>query len=836
MEKKRDFHGLRSCYLQIFRKMKLTVLAFLLSIVSVWASPGYAQTAHLTVEARDLSLEEFFRKIEDQSDYRFFYSVKVNVERTVNGNFENRLIADVLDDVLKNTDIRYEIKGKQIILSPLENSSKTEQKQKSVSGKVTDSRGLPLPGVSVVVKGTTIGIVTDANGIYSLANVPGNAILQFTFIGMKSQEVKLGSEPVINIVLLDETIGIEEVVAIGYGTVKKSDLTGAVATVNGTKIVERQATQLSSALQGTMTGVTVTQSSSEPGSSATIRVRGTTTISDSNPLVIVDGVPGNIDDINPADVQDISVLKDAASASIYGARAAAGVILITTKRAKAGQVKMEYNCNFGVEKATAFPEVVGARRYLEMMNELLWNDAGNKPGGEYALYTQEQVENWLTWNKENPNKYPITDWVGLLINNFAPKQNHQVSFTYGNEKIQSRASITYEKIGALYDYKNYERISSRFNNHIEFNNYLSANVDFAFNTSMSESPIINPVNDAWRTAPIYAALWSDGRVAEGKNGSNPYARLHDGGFSDSRNNRFAGKISIDFKPIKDMTISAVVSPLLNFGEGKTFTKQVPYYDPNDPTIFVSYIAGQEIASLEESRPKSKSLTKQFFANYTKTINGVHQLNLMGGYEDYSANSESLGASRTNYILSSFPYLNLGPLDYQYNSGSASETAYRSIFGRAIYEYNKKYMLQANIRYDGSSRFHPDYRWASFPSFSAGWVVSEESFMKKNPMLSYLKLRGSWGKLGNERIGNYPYQATVEFSNALFYQGNTLVSSMTAAQRKYAIKDISWETTETWDIGVDANFFNNRLMFSGDYYMKKNKRHVASIGNTGFYGR
>ncbi len=835
MKKLEFYHEWDShCLKKTLRIMRIVLFILLTTILQAFANESYSQKTRLSLDFSGAKLVDVLDEIENRTEFFFLFNEKlVDTDRSVTINVKDGKIEDILDALFANTGIIYTITDRKIVLAP-QFLNETVQ-QKSLTGKVTDVKGNPLPGVSIVLKGTTNGTVTDGNGRYSLKDLPADAVLQFSFVGMKGQEISVNGRTVIDLKLEEEAIGIEEVVAIGYGTMKKSDLTGSVATVNGATIADRQTTQLSTALQGSMPGVTVTRSSSEPGSDATIRVRGITTISDSNPLVIVDGVPGNINDVNPADVQDISVLKDASSASIYGARAAAGVILVTTKRAKAGQVNMEYNCNFGIEKATSFPEVVGARRYLEMMNELLWNDAGNNPGGDYALYTKEQVENWLTWNKDNPNKYPVTDWVDLLVNNFAPRQDHQVSFTYGNEKILSRASIVYENIGALYDHKNYQRVSSRFNNHIDFNDYLSANVDFAFNSSLMKSPIIDPMNDAWTTAPIYAALWADGRIAEGKSGSNPYARLHYGGFSDSRNNRLSGKISLDFKPVKGMTISAVVSPLLNFGEGKKFVKQVPYYDADDPTIFRSYIAGQDITSLEESRPKSKSLTKQFLANYSKTINGVHQLNLMGGYEDYAAYSESMSASRTNYILSNFPYLNQGPLDYQYNSGSASETAYRSFFGRAIYQYNNKYMLQANFRYDGSSRFHPDYRWASFPSFSAGWVVSEESFMKNNPVVTFLKMRGSWGTLGNERIGNYPYQATIEFSNALFYQGKNLVSSMTAAQRQYAIQNITWETTETWDIGMDANFFGNRLMFTGDYYVKNTKDMLLALEIPDFMG-
>ncbi|MEL7586238.1 MAG: TonB-dependent receptor [Prolixibacteraceae bacterium] len=731
--------------------------------------------------------------------------------------------------------------GSQVIGNPTasffaESANSEQQQSKTITGKVTDSNGAQLPGVTIVVQGTAIGTVTDFDGQYRITNVNENGTLVFSFVGMKTVELPVAGKTTINVVMTDDAIGIEEVVAIGYGTLKKKDLTGSIATVDGAMIAKRQSTQLSQALQGAMPGVTVTRSNSEPGAGATIRIRGITTIGESDPLIIVDGVPvSNINDINSNDIEDISVLKDAASASIYGARAAAGVVLITTKRAKTGQLTMEYNASFGIEKPTAFPEVVGAKRYLEMSNEQTWNDAGNDEGGEYPLYTKDEVDNWLEWNKTDPNNYPVTDWVDLLMNDYATRQSHQISITHGGEKIKSKASINYENIDALYDHKNYERISTRLNNNITINSYLSANLDVSFNSSIDRSPVDNPVYDAIRYAPVYAAVWEDGRIAGGKSGSNEYAVLHYGGFSNSRHNKLMGKASIDFKPVKNLTITGVLAPQLNFTKNKEFIKQIPYYDAEDPALFSAYIAGHQRTSLYENRNDSKTLTKQLLINYTTAFQGTHHFNVMAGYEDFSSFSESLGASRENYILSNYPYLSIGPLDYQFNSGSATESAYRSYFGRIIYDFNNKYFLQANIRYDGSSRFHPDYRWASFPSISAGWAISEESFMKDLSFLSFLKLRGSWGTLGNERIGNYPYQASIGFSNAFFYEGNQIISNMTAAQFQYAIHDITWETTETWDAGIDAHFLNNRLMFTGDYYMKKTKDMLLALEIPDFMG-
>lgn len=702
------------------------------------------------------------------------------------------------------------------------------QQQGRVSGTVMDVSRAPLAGVTVTLKGGANTSITDEEGRFVLAGIPPQSTLMFSYVGMVSQEVRLGDRLIIEVVLEADAYSLEEVVAIGYGVARKKDLTGSIAVVEGEEIAKRNNTQLSQALQGTMPGVMVTRTNSEPGAGATVRVRGVTTIGNSSPLVIVDGVPVNsMDDVNVEDIDDISVLKDAASASIYGARAASGVILITTKRPKTGQLSLEYNANFGFERPSQFPEVVGVTRYLEMINEFTWNDAGNNPEGEYALYPKEEVDNWVANNRTNPNQYPVVNWVDLLVNDYAPRHNHNFSFTAGGEKIKTQASVNYETVDALYDHKTFERVMSRVNNTIDIADYLTAQIDFSFNATTNKAPTASPIWDAQRFAPIYPALWEDGRLAPGQNGSNAYAALHHGGFNDNATNRFLGRVSLQYKPTKDLTFTGVFSPNLYSTKGKEFVKQIPYYAADDPTVFGGYVAGHSATSLYERRRDGKSFTKQLIANYRKDI-GSHHFNVMAGYEDFYSFDETLSAQAENYTLSSFPYLDLGPLDYMRNAGSAWETAYQSFFGRLIYDYKNRYSLQANLRYDGSSRFHRNYRWGAFPSVSAGWTISEESFMQGNNALSFLKLRGSWGQLGNERIGNYPYQSSIGYSNALFYRGDNVVSSITAAQFAYAIENITWEITETVNIGVDASFLNNRLMFSGDYYHKNTKDMLLEL--------
>ena len=820
--------GSSPSFKKIWLIMKLNFILILLTVLQVSASVS-AQNTRMDLKMQNATISQVFDEIERQSEVYFFYNKnQIDETRTISVDFQNKTIDDILKSMLTELSFTYEFAGKNIIIkafNPAVNG--VQQPGIKVKGTAKNTAGETLPGVTVMVKGTTTGTISDADGKYELTGVPSDGTLVFSFVGMKKIEIAVEGKSTVDAFMEDETFGIGEVVAIGYGTVRKSDLTGAVGSIKGETIAERQTTQLSQALQGAISGVMVTRNNNAPGSTANIRIRGVTTIGDSNPLIIVDGVPvDNMNDVNPNDVQDISVLKDAASASIYGSRAASGVILITTKRAKSGELALNYNVEYGFEKPTGLPEYVDVKRYMQMANELRWNDNNNN-ANEYPLYPKDMIDNYTSLNAENPNKYPNTDWVGLMLNSSAPRQSHVLSLTAGTKAIRTKVSLAYDKTDALYDGRSYERMTARFNNDVTITKNLSASIDFSFKRSISLQPSMDPIYVTFISAPVYAATWADGRIAEGKTGANIYAQIKDGGNVDNRYNQVGGKMSLDFTPFKGFKLSAVLSPTLEFDKGKNFQKKVSYYSADDPTVFAGTTQWGTTTKLTESRNDYSRVTSQLIGNYMKDF-GAHSLNVMAGYENYYAFNESMDASRDKYELTTFPYLNLGPLEFRDNSGSAYENAYRSYFGRVMYNYQNKYFLQGNIRYDGSSRFHKDYRWGSFPSFSAGWVLSEESFMKNIPALSFLKLRGSWGKLGNERIGNYPYQATIAFTNALFFQGSNVASAQTAAQTKYVIQNISWETTESIDFGVDVGFLKNRLRFTGDYYQKTTKDMLLAL--------
>ncbi|MDR3261078.1 MAG: SusC/RagA family TonB-linked outer membrane protein, partial [Tannerella sp.] len=503
--------------------------------------------------------------------------------------------------------------------------------QKKVSGTVVDANSEPIIGANVVEKGTTNGNITDVDGKFSLT-VSDNAVLQISYIGYVTQEITVGNRTIFEITLAEDALGLDEVVVVGYGTQRKKDLTGAVATVGGSEIVNRKSTQLSKALQGSMPGVMVTRDNSAPGAGATVRIRGITTIGDSEPLVIVDGMQvGGINDVNPNDVESVSVLKDAASASIYGSQAAAGVILISTKRAKTDQFSMEYNFEYGVEVPAALPKSADVVRYMELNNELRWNDNSNG-ADQYPMYAKDYIENYMANNQKDPDLYPNTDWAGLLLKSSAPRQSHILKLSGGTQKLRSVASIVYDKTGGFFDNRSYDRYTARVNNDFNINRLFSATLDVSLNRSVDHQAVVNPMQQARIMAPIYPALWSDGRIAEGKSGLNFYANLRDGGFNDYYYNNAFGKASIDFTPLEGLKISGIFSPRFDFNNQKNWVKQLTWTTRTDPSVVGGFIENATKTKLTENRNNSHRFVTQFLINYSKTL-GSHYFDLLGGYEN-----------------------------------------------------------------------------------------------------------------------------------------------------------------------------------------------------------
>ena len=699
----------------------------------------------------------------------------------------------------------------------------------TITGKVTDTAGQPLVGAGVVVvENPAAGTVTDLDGNYSITVALGQT-LRFSSIGYVTKDIAVNSSAPIQVVLEDDMDVLDDVIVIGYGTARKADLTGATSSVDAKGLAVKNAAQLSKQLQGTMAGVQVTRSTGEPSSGATIRVRGITTTSTNDPLVIIDGVPGSLSDIASESVKDIQVLKDAASASIYGSRAAAGVILVTTTRAKVDDFRITYNGEFGIDKPTAVPEFARAALWMSGMNEVSYNDAGT------TMYSQELIDNYASYHEKDPDTYPDTDWMGAGLKKTTTHQRHSLNLTGGSERLRSSTNVNYYDANGLSMKKNYKKFNVRSNNDYYINDWIHASADINLAYARNYYPKYQEgsvLQSLMYRAPIYPIWYSDGEYAYGKSGDNSIAAMDLGGDVVGESYKVTGKIQLDLTPFKGFTLTAAAAPTYYFYYEKNHTKA---FQLNDGGVY-KYATSFSSTTDSESRNNSKAFTTQLYGNYKVNL-GRHALTAMAGYEGYTYYWENLGARRTNYVLDNYPYLNMGPEDFQYNSGNASHNAYNSVFGRLMYSFADRYLLQVNVRSDGSSRFANGYRWGTFPSVSAGWVISEEPWFHSNT-INFWKIRASIGQLGNEQIGSdFPYMATLDVGTSYIPNSSTGTVDMVqnVKQTDYAFEDITWETTTTYGVGTDLALFGNRLHFTGDIYYKKTTGMLIAIGIPSYFG-
>lgn len=681
-----------------------------------------------------------------------------------------------------------------------------------IQGTVVGEDKLPLPGVNIIQKGTSTAVTSDANGKYAINVSDSQGTLVFSFMGYVKKEVPVNGRTTINISLEPDLKSLDEVVVVGYGTAVKKDLTGAVGTLSGELLTNRKSTRVGQALQGAIAGVSVTRSSGAPGAQSTIRIRGITTLGANDPLVIIDGVPGNMDNISPDDIENISVLKDAASSAIYGSRAAAGVILISTKRAKDGQSTLTYSNDFGMQRATSMPSFVDAPTYMRLFNEMKVND------GQSPIYDANTIANFYALNAAEPDKYPNTNWQKAYFRDKAFQHRHNLDISLGTKNLRSKVSLGYIDQDVMERNRSFNRYTLRVNNDLTISKNLSANVDFAYYRAQALSPTTGNINLVRQLPPIYDDYYSDGRFAPGKDGANPVANNIMGGLGNTRNNQFNGRLQLNYTPLKGLKLSGIIAPQLGFLIGDSFSQMVPYTALNDPSVTVNTFNNTN--SLRRTNSYNQAINAQFLANYQITVANDHNLTALLGYENNTFRDETNTSFRDGYVLPDYQVIDAGSQVNWSNGGNGSESALRSFFGRINYNYQHKYLLQTNFRYDGSSRFAKEHRWGFFPSVSAGWVVTEESFFKDKTPFSFLKVRASWGRNGNEQIGNYSYQSLVNLgSTIMLNSAGAVVPVVTGNQLDFAVKDKTWETKEDYDLGMDMSFFNSRLNVSADYFNK-----------------
>lgn len=696
----------------------------------------------------------------------------------------------------------------------------------TLTGKITDGE-TPLANVSVQVKDAGSGTKTNEQGVFSI-NVAKGQVLVFTYVGYETREIVVGDQRTIDL-SLTQTEGntLEDVVVVGYGTAKKINLTGAVSTLSGKELQGRPITNISSALQGTMPGVTVTVNSGQPGNDqGTIRIRGIGTLGNSDAMVLVDGVVSSMDDLNPSDIESVTVLKDAASSSIYGSRAANGVILITTKNGKKGETITRFNMDIGKQAMTAPPDFIDSWQAATLYNEALVNE------GKSPKYADADIQKFK--DGSDPEHYPNTDWYDLFWKGNGLQQNYSVDVSGGGEKMQSYLSMGYLSQNGLVEGSYLRRYNMRFKTDVKINSRIKLSGNIAYSNQEFREPVSNI--HGLDFAQLIGTLHQTGRVVPNfingyygySDEGNPVAVLKGGSNNFNKTHRLSAIFLADIEILKDLHLKPLIGYIGNFGQAKSRINDLQYYDPNtgDPTIW----EGPNIVAANSNF--TDNVTMQVLLQYNKTF-GDHAFTVFGGYSNEYNRYDYLFGSRRNYLNNALDQIDAGPVAGLQNSGNASEYALESVFGRINYSFKQKYLLEGNIRDDGSSRFAPENRWALFPSASVGWRISEESFFTPlKDIFSDLKIRASWGQLGNQNIGNYPYQATIATGfNYTF--GTQTVDGI--APRNGVNPDIKWETTTTTDIGLDAVLLNGMITFTGDYFIRNTDDILLSLPVSNTFG-
>ncbi|WP_233584413.1 TonB-dependent receptor [Parabacteroides sp. AF17-3] len=766
-----------------------------LSSISLFS---YAQHQQVRLTGSNVTLKTAFKQIEQQTKLFVDYNTQeVNDSRVLTKLPKNSNVKEVMEQLLEGSGCSITFSNGHIIINK---QARTVSSTKNISGVVKDETGEPVIGANVVVKGTTNGTVTDMNGRYSL-EVPEGGVLQISYIGYNTQEVKVGSGDVVNVSLREDSEALDEVVVIGYGTVKKSDLTGAVGSVQMKDVSQVGITSADRALQGQIAGVQVNARTGQPGESMMIRVRGSNSLAGGNePLYVIDGMPVEKmnSDINPEDILSMEVLKDASSTAIYGSRGANGVVMITTKRGRTGDTVLEYNGYVGVSSLRKKLDLLGKDDYIAMVNEVSQND------GNGIAITPEQAA-----------LLPNNDWQDLAYQT-ALTHSHQVSVSGGTDKTKLYSSLNYMNQEGIIKGSDYNRFALRVNGDQKLARNLSLNASIAY--SYGTQNTANSNADGWGaiayTAMVMAPI-QEIRDADGKytnfsgtpwGGTNPVgmAELYK---NKTVNSRLLANMSLIYEIIDGLTFRVNAGAEVNAGS-------------SDRYIPIGLSAG---GKLDGDASKSKSnyytIINENILTYDKRFNKNHALNLMGGVTFQTYQYNDLGGSGTGFLRDVYETNNLGVASTP-GTPSSGYSDYRmaSFLGRANYNLMERYLLTVTARYDGSSKFSKNHKFAFFPSAALAWRLSEENFMQDIDWLSNLKLRASIGQTGNQSISPYQTFARLGTSGPIFGDGKDIGFGLSSM----ANDDLKWETTTQTDIGVDFGFFSNRLNIGFDYYWKQTR--------------
>jgi len=830
--------------LKLFIAMKLVILLLCTSVLSALATDSYSQTTKLSLSMNNVTIGDVLKTIEDKSEFRFFYTEKVATDKKVSVDLEKSTISQVLDEIFKDTGISYRVVGRQIVLYSDSSSKEIYEfgQTKEVRGKVTNEAGEPIPGATVAIKGTTSGTITGADGTYLLSKVPDSAVLLFTFVGMKTQEVTVAGKSQIDVKLAEETIGIDEVVAVGYGTQKKRDMIGSIASLNADEVKKIAPVSVESTIQGMAAGVQVNSGSGIPGAPQQIKIRGVGSISSgTDPLWIVDGIPivsGPIDKsyngetsqsilamINPNDIESIQILKDAAATSIYGSRGSNGVILVTTKSGKKGQTKIDVDVKAGVSNwAKTDIGYVNNKDYITIMDLAMKNVANTS-------YSIENIIKQLDGSTETMSRDEAlqtnTNWADV-VSRMGSFYEANLSVSQGSERGNSYLSLKYRNDESNLKFNNLENYSANIN----LNYSLTKSLDLGYHMLASYTD-----NDRVKS--------SDGKGGAGgwaqvNSNALPWMKVYDSaGLNGYWNSRASVNALAGMDPVNAQSNLKTINVL----SGLNATWKLPVKGLSlRGELGLNYVANRgrswrsssllvNGAVAQENKYETSTTNYNAYFNYDVPLNTLHVLNVVAGVENtrqYSHYMTLIGSG----LVGAFPEVGT-PNTLSGSTSLSGESYLRGYFGRANYKLDDKYLAGISVRRDGISKFTSDHRWATFLSGSLGWIISEEKFFHFKP-INLLKLRGSYGQTGNTNI---PSGITSD-SWGINSGTSTLEGTNNTYLNSIGNSDIKWETTNSLDFGVDFGLFSNRINGSLAFYQKKVSDMLLAVSlplSAGIYG-
>ena len=817
--------------------MRIAIFLFLISALQVIAENSYSQLARLSFDLRNTTIKEVLSTIEEQSDFYFLYDSKlIDVQKKVDISVKNEGIDQILKTIFSDGSVNFLIRDRHIVLTPAIQISQ-QNKTGTITGKVTDSSGAPLPGVTVVLKGTTMGTITDSDGKYSLTNVAGDAILVFSFVGMKTQEIPVSGKQRINVVMEEEAVGLGEVVAVGYGSQKRGSITGSISTVSTDKLTVVPLASTTNTLAGRLPGLITKQESGLPGSdNASLNIRGF-----GSPLILVDGIETTFNNIDANEIESISVLKDA-SAAIYGSRAGNGVILVTTKRGKTDKPTITLNTSLTFQGITNMLKAASSGQNAEMVREE--HLQAGLPEAT-CRFTQEQVD--LFYAGTNPD-YPNTDWLKVVARSWSPQQQHNLSVRGGSDKIKYYGFFGFMDQKSMF--KNhggdYQRYNVRSNIDANILDNLSLQIDlssiiekrdFPWRTDEKENSVWQ---DFWNTEPYYPAKLPDPTKISyanggGTSGIHVITNSEISGYKKTNSQNITGTISLnyDVKQIKGLSAKVFFNYKQDYYFYKTFQRLVETWTYEHSSDIYTSMGGANDPSLTHQDSKSKVLTGQFSLNFNRTFANNHHISALALYEVIDYSSDWITAGRVNYMTSSIDYLFAGGIANQTSNGSASEMGRQSYVGRINYDYKSKYLIEGTVRIDESAKFDKEHRKGTFPSVSVGWRLSEEGFIKNNFFwLENLKLRASFSQTGNDAVGNFQYLSGYQFGQS-YILGSFPEKGL--VETGLANPSLTWETMTIYNLGLDFSLSKQKLYGNFDvFYRDRDKipgTRVASLPST-----